>query len=107
MKKILMICSFLVPLFPLNILEGRDFFQGTHNPNGKTGLITIRLPFEQNITDSNKEQYLAISLPLTDYFTLQYNQTRSSSKTLYTWTSNSSVSSVDIYLHLPLYRIWE
>ena len=104
----------------LNYLFNSDWWKGNHNPNGKTGMLSIRTPLfdSQNDTDLSESRLTAYTITLTDFITMQYSTQKSkyrfntppigeNGEISYGEWQKSTINSTEVYLHLPLYKLWE
>ena len=94
MKKLLFIIFVCSTLF-----AGEDLKQtllGYNNPNGRTGMITMKIPKE---FPSNS--YYAM-LPVTDFVTIEFLRTINPNPYTNTRTNND----FNFYFHIPLLNKW-
>ena len=115
MKKLILITliafSFGVP--PRSSIS-LDWLKGNHNPNGKTGMVSIRTPIfdKLNYTEYYESDLVVYTIPLTDFITWQYSiesirlRPDGFGSGSY-WGEESTIRNRELYLHLPLYKLWE
>jgi len=108
MKKLI-----LIILIAFSFSTDLSWWKGNHNPNGKTGMISIRTPLfdSQNDTEFEESRLTAYTITLTDFITMQYsiqnlNLRYGVEDTFSDW-EKSTINNTEIYLHLPLYKLWE
>ena len=88
--------------------------------SGKTGMINIRTPWfdYRHNTSFFKQKVTNYQLPVTDYMTIQYTFTdlRIRKHMGYNSETNNNIysewiftkpDSYELFLHLPLYKLWE
>ena len=70
MKKLI-----LIILIAFSFSTDLSWWKGNHNPNGKTGMISIRTPFfdSQHDNYSQESRVTAFTITLTDFMTMQYS----------------------------------
>jgi len=90
-----------------------EWWIGNHNPNGKTGLISIRTSLfdKLNYTEYHELDLVEYTIPLTDFITMRYSilsnavwydSAPGSGGDWYESTTRNRVH----YLHVPLYELW-
>lgn len=119
MNKLILIIfiAFAYSALPRPLFFDGDWWKGNHNPNGKTGMLSIRTPLfdSQNDTDWQESRLTAYTLTLTDFITIQYSiqklnfRSGEGSEDSSDWSewNKSKINSTEVYLHLPLYKLWE
>ena len=70
------------------------------------------LPLLQNDTEFQESRLTAYTITLTDFITMQYSIQNSKSRHYglidgYTTWEKSTINNTELYLHLPLYKLWE
>jgi len=118
MNKLILIIfiAFSYSALPRPLFFDGDWWKGNHNPNGKTGMLSIRTPLfdSQNDTWYYESRLTAYTITLTDFITIQYSilnlKNRSGdddgSGVDFEW-NKSKINNTEVYLHLPLYKLWE
>ena len=111
MKNLILIIliAFSFSALPHPLLFDGDWWKGNHNPNGKTGMLSIRTPLfdSQNDTELLESRLTAYTITLTDFITMQYSiQNLNSRGGIGDW-QKSTINNTEVYLHLPLYKLWE
>ena len=99
----------LIILITFSFSTDLSWWKGNHNPNGKTGMISIRTPLfdSQNDTEFLESRLTAYTITLTDFITMQYSiQNLNSREGIGDW-QKSTINNTEVYLHLPLYKLWE
>ena len=94
MKRLLFIIFVCSTLFAGESLK--QTLLGYNNPNGRTGMITMKIPKE---FPSNS--YYAM-LPVTDFVTIEFFRTINPNPYTYTNTKND----FNFYFHIPLLNKW-
>ena len=108
MKKLI-----LIILIAFSFSTDLSWWKGNHNPNGKTGMISIRTPLfdSQNDTEFQESRLTAYTITLTDFITMQYSMQklnlRERAEGGFGDWEKSTINNTEIYLHLPLYKLWE
>ena len=109
MKKLI-----LIILIAFSFSTDLSWWKGNHNPNGKTGMISIRTPLfdSQNDTEFEESRLTAYTITLTDFITMQYSIQNLNSRggigeEAFTAWEKSTINNTEVYLHLPLYKLWE
>jgi len=104
MKKLLFIIFVCSTLFAGESLK--QTLLGYNNPNGRTGMITMKIPKE---FPSNS--YYAM-LPVTDFVTIEYLRTKTEMSEVgfnnsYTHETLTIINDVTFYFHIPLNKLLE
>ena len=99
MKKLLFTIFVCSTLFAGESLK--QTLLGYNNPNGRTGMITMKIPSKSTLETEGVEttaiSYYAM-LPVTDFVTIEYFRTINPNPYTYTNTKND----FNFYFHIPL-----
>ena len=104
MKKLI-----LIILIAFSFGADLSWLKGDNNPNGKTGMLTFKPRHNMLLNDAPYSNHISISkltLSVTDYFTVERTQAHIWSTGNREWDTLGE-QMTELYIHIPVYKLWE